>query len=246
MAPPARPANFALYTRFPTRVPPLAGVVDIWPTEEHMFTVATTEHPVESGRVLTDNAVRMPTTLRLTGWVADLLVAPGVTIEGDPALRAPDAWQLILRIMEEREPMTVYTALMFYESMLITSATTSVSVSTGRSLQFELGFTEILIGDTDPGKINFARVGGDGDDFDEEAWLAWQAQVDAEEAAEAARANADEAAGDFDNTMRRQGLWGGPGGPVSPAAPRTSTVHGGTRRTTTEPDFDTDFLLLGS
>lgn len=233
--PPQPPANFALYTRFPTLVFGLFDHVDIWPTEEHVLTLVQTEHPVESGRILTDNAVRMPIYLRLTGWVSDLLLAPGYEFSGHPSLRGPNTWQVIMRLMEEREPTTVYTALHHYENMLITNATAGVSVQTGTSLQFEMTLTEILVGETEVQPIKPAKVRIDRS-REQQGLFGGPGFPVGFAGAQPGAASGIPAPPPppTEPSLSQTGLFGGPGGYgpggyLSPGAYRTSTVSGGTR-----------------
>ena len=65
--------NFALYSSIRTEIPVLMGRVDGYFSEEHRLELGTTEHPIESGSTLTDNAVRRRTRLRLEGMTSDVL-----------------------------------------------------------------------------------------------------------------------------------------------------------------------------
>ena len=65
--------NFALYSTIRTEIPVLMGRVDGYFAEEHRLELGTTEHPIESGSTLTDNAVRRRTRLRLEGMTSDVL-----------------------------------------------------------------------------------------------------------------------------------------------------------------------------
>ena len=150
--------NFALYPQTRTEIPLLRGKVDGYPTEEHRLELGTTEYPVESGSSLTDNAVKKPEKLRLTGWVSDLLPAPG-SEPGPIKQRAAKTWQNLIQIFEDRMPVSVITPLRVYRNMLITSASAPVNVNTGRSLRFTLELKEVLFADTEltrfpPGRVN--------------------------------------------------------------------------------------------
>ena len=135
--------NFAIYAQQqPTDIPLIAGVSG-YPSEEHRFDLSTTNHPVESGSSLSDNAVRRQEKLRLEGRVTDLLPRPesgGLP----PPDRAPDVWNRIAALFKERVSVTVITNLRVYRNMLITRATAPVDRSTGRSLKFTLELTEVL------------------------------------------------------------------------------------------------------
>ena len=87
-----------------------------------------------------DHAVVQPRTLKLVGWVSDLLAPEGR--RGNPS-RGSDAWFQLNRLVESREPFLVVTLLAFYPSMLITSLKAPVDRTTGRALRFEMELEEV-------------------------------------------------------------------------------------------------------
>ena len=142
-------SNFALYAGTAaalgtgrTTVPTLIGLVDGFPREEHRLGLDTTEHPVESGGTLTDNAVVRPERLKLEGWVSDLLAAPPfVPFTGRPVL----AWAQVIRLHELRQPVTVVTSLRIYRDMLIVGARTDRDRRLGEgALRFTLELSKVL------------------------------------------------------------------------------------------------------
>ena len=128
---------------------PLGGIVDGFLSEEHKVRLSKTSYPVErTGLPLTDHAVIEPRTLKLTGWVSDLLPT---TDRGDPsATRGLVAWRQVYELMQTREPLTVVTTLGTYTDMLITSATAPVDRTTGRALRFDLELEEVLFRGLEP------------------------------------------------------------------------------------------------
>ncbi len=138
---------FALYPRQPTAIPAIVSLIDAYVSEEHTLTLATTAHPIESGSSLTDNAVKQPEQLKLSGWVSDLLPVPGAEV-GPLGDRAPDAWAALVKLFEERVPVQVITHLRTYPQMLILKATAPVDVNTGQSLRFTLELQEVLFAQT--------------------------------------------------------------------------------------------------
>ena len=138
----------ALLPQEPTGIPIIAGFVDGYVTQEHRVEVNTTTYPVESGSSLTDNAVKQPERLKLTGWVSDLMPSPGVGPGVNLKSRATLAWTIIVQLMEIKRPVTAVTQLRTYRNMLITKAVAPVDVRTGQSLQFTLDLQEILFART--------------------------------------------------------------------------------------------------
>ena len=121
-------------------VQPLAAIADGFISEEHVVRVSKTSYPVETGGSLVDHAVIQPRTLKLVGWVSDLLVPAGR--QGSPS-RSIDAWSQLNRLVESREPFLVVTLLSTYPSMLITSLKAPVDRTTGRALRFEMELEEV-------------------------------------------------------------------------------------------------------
>lgn len=135
--------RFAIYTG--TSVVALGRHVDGYYAEQHKIRVSKTAYPVESGASLTDHAVREPTKLKLMGWVSDLMPAQAAIPRVALSERGSAAWLEILRVLEEREPLTVVTALAVYQNMLLTAAEAPVDSTTGLSLRFTLDLEEVLL-----------------------------------------------------------------------------------------------------
>ena len=119
---------------------PLAAIADGFISEEHAVRISKTSYPVETGGSLVDHAVVQPRTLKLVGWVSDLLAPEGR--RGNPS-RGSDAWLQLTRLVESREPFLVVTMLGVYPSMLITSLKAPVDRTTGRALRFEMELEEV-------------------------------------------------------------------------------------------------------
>ena len=134
--------RFAVYRG--TSIVALGRIVDGYYAEEHKLKVSKTTYPVESGASLVDHAVREPNKLKLQGWVSELMPSPDASLATANSERGTAAWVEILRLMEERQPLTVVTALAVYVNMLITSATAPVDRTTGLSLQFTIELEEVL------------------------------------------------------------------------------------------------------
>ena len=119
---------------------PVTAIADGFLSEEHAVRLSKTSYPVETGGSLVDHAVIQPRTLKLVGWVSDLLAPEGK--RGTPS-RGSDAWLQLNRLVESREPFLVVTLLGVYPSMLITSLKAPVDRTTGRALRFEMELEEV-------------------------------------------------------------------------------------------------------
>ena len=130
----------ALSSALSRSVQPLAAIADGFISEEHAVRISKTSYPVETGGSLVDHAVVQPRTLKLVGWVSDLLAPEGR--RGTPS-RGSDAWLQLTRLVETREPFLAVTLLDVYPSMLITSLKAPVDRTTGRALRFEMELEEV-------------------------------------------------------------------------------------------------------
>ena len=138
--------DFSLYPQARTSIDQLTGRVDVYPIEQHTYELSTTEYPVESGSVLTDQAVARRAKIRLDGHVSDVMAAPGNAFGRD---RAADTWGAIERLFRKRITVTVTTDYRVYRDMLIVRAVARRDKSTGRALSFVIDLAEVLFTDTD-------------------------------------------------------------------------------------------------
>ena len=134
------PGSRALSSVLSRYAQPLASIADGFISEEHAVRISKTSYPVETGGSLVDHAVVQPRTLKLVGWVSDLLAPEGR--RGSPS-RGSDAWFQLNRLVESREPFLAVTMLGAYPSMLITSLKAPVDRTTGRALRFEMELEEV-------------------------------------------------------------------------------------------------------
>ena len=134
------PGSRALPSALFRSLQPLAAIADGFISEEHAVRISKTSYPVETGGSLVDHAVVQPRTLKLVGWVSDLLAPEGR--RGNPS-RGSDAWLQLNRLVESREPFLVVTLLDVYPSMLTTSLKAPVDRTTGRALRFEMELEEV-------------------------------------------------------------------------------------------------------
>ena len=105
--------NVALIPSASPTVPPLTGVVDGWPDEQHQIRVNIAGAPVEDGVQTTDHSVLSNEQVTLTGWVSGWRGA-GRT----PA----QAWAEIRRMARDRDPIRLVTEWGVYDEMLIWEA----------------------------------------------------------------------------------------------------------------------------
>ena len=130
-----------IITRGETYIVPLLATVDGYHTENHTLRLSTTSYPVESGGALTDNAVREPTIVRLSGVVSDVIASSHSSVyEGKDA----GAWDAIYTLVDNRTLVDIVTPIAWYQRMIITRCETNRDVNTGDGLRFELTLQEVL------------------------------------------------------------------------------------------------------
>lgn len=136
------PDQCYIITRGETYIMPLLATVDGYHSETHSMRLSTTSYPVESGGALTDNAVREPSTVRLSGVVSDVIPASHSSVYlGKDAL----AWNTMFTLMDTRALVDVITPIRWYRNMIITQCDTTRDVNTGaNALRFEMSLREIL------------------------------------------------------------------------------------------------------
>jgi len=127
---------------------PLRGFGGVYPDavieEAHYDSVQMTEHPVEHGASITDHAFVRPKDLIIwCGWSASvegagLLVANPLGEFPFPQVNSgsylQESYNILLAMMEAREPIEVLTGKRYYPRMLITS----ISVTTDRRTEYAL------------------------------------------------------------------------------------------------------------
>lgn len=113
--------------------------------ESHGGQTRLTDHPVESGAVVTDHAINQPEEIEITGVIsnrpiivlASLNATPSVP-GTDPRQRAESAYNEFVRWRETSTLLTVSTELRDYESMVIVSDATTRDDTTNEILQITL------------------------------------------------------------------------------------------------------------
>lgn len=127
---------------------PLTIEFDAAVRESHGGSTTPTDHPVETGAVVSDHAIDQPDTLELAGMISNtpilaLASERSRSVLGGPASsRANDAYEEIVRLRKTKTLVTVETELRTYESMLIVSEAVTREKDTGQILDVVVGFRE--------------------------------------------------------------------------------------------------------
>jgi hypothetical protein len=126
-----------------TIIDPLSLTVfsfDVTTNEDHAHSTEWTEFPVETGLDISDHAVDVADEVTITGIISD------TPVYGVPAPdRAKQAYETLLRLRSAHRLVTVVTGLRVYNSMGITSVSTSRDAETGQSVMPTVTFKQISL-----------------------------------------------------------------------------------------------------
>lgn len=134
-----------------------AGIVlDCTTIEDHNYTAAVTQNPIEDGSTISDHVNLQPVTITVEGLVSDsplgfalIGTAQNVanqirTLFGTQS-RSKTAFDEIIKLWKNRIPFTVLTNLKRYDNMVISSANFPFSNTTGKALDLKIEFTQLSI-----------------------------------------------------------------------------------------------------
>ena len=127
---------------------PLTIEFDATTSETHSGSTTPTDHPVETGAVVSDHAIDQPDELELAGMITNTPVIAlasqrSRSVLGGPAsARAVDAYSEILRLRKTKTLVSVETELKTYSNMLIVSESVTRDKDTLRILDISVRFRE--------------------------------------------------------------------------------------------------------
>lgn len=126
----------------------IAIIPDVVISEEHDDEVTVTRHPVDQGAPISDHAYKNPPVLNVRfGWsdssrlinsVLDTSILRGY-------LSTKEVYEQLLKLMDNRELLTVSTGKRIYQNMLITKLSTSSTADTESALICDITFEEVII-----------------------------------------------------------------------------------------------------
>jgi hypothetical protein len=119
--------------------------VDAALSETHSFESEVTEHPVENGADIADHVRARPISVQIDCVVSDTPIGTLVSSRSDTSLPSSDALAKLMQIRDEREPVTISTALRTYDNMVLQSLSIPVDATTGYALRFSATFTQIQL-----------------------------------------------------------------------------------------------------
>jgi hypothetical protein len=154
--------------------------IDAFLSEQYGFSNSVTEIPVGDGSVINDHVTEGQDEIsvsafigktKLSKWVNDISEAEEYTIpESEDDLPAEDlkvrikqAYFELLRLVREKQPVTVVMGLDTFDNMIITSFNIGREAATGADLPFGMSFKKIDIVKSETTAINASGAGAGGD-----------------------------------------------------------------------------------
>lgn len=127
-------------------------------SETHNNQVRLTKNPVELGVDITDHAIVEPKKINIVaqvsdtplgtaafGQIVDLVTGLFGTATSQNITRSNAAYNAMVQLMEQREPIQVQTKLKLYEDMVITALSTTQDKNSSRIALMTINLEEVLI-----------------------------------------------------------------------------------------------------
>jgi hypothetical protein len=127
-------------------------------SESHVNEVSLTNNPVEFGAEITDNAVTQPKQINIIaeisdtplgvaafGQIVDLVTGLFGSSTSENITRSNAAYNAVIQIQEDREPIQIQTKLKLYTDMIITKVTTIQDKDTSRIVRMSIDLQQVII-----------------------------------------------------------------------------------------------------
>lgn len=115
---------------------------------DHTSKLTMTSHPVEQGANITDHAYLEPQTITMEIGMSDACVSYVSGQFQQKYTRSVSAYDTLLKLQAERQPLTVHTRLKTYKNMLIENITAPDDYTTLFGLRVTVTLTEIITAKT--------------------------------------------------------------------------------------------------
>ena len=127
-------------------------------SESHVNKVSLTNNPVEFGAEITDNAVVQhkqinilaevsdtPLGVAALGQIVDLVTGLFGTSTSENITRSNAAYNAVIQLQEEREPIEIQTKLKLYTNMVIKKVATIQDKDTSRIVRMSIDLQQVII-----------------------------------------------------------------------------------------------------
>lgn len=124
--------------------------LDATTSQRHTGEMTATQNPVEYGFTVTNHVRRLPDVLEVTGILTDTPIGLGIfnvkeTFAGIYRNLSQQNYNKLDSLRLKREPVFVATSIRVYNSMLITSLSTTKQSGSGNALEVTIRLQEIMI-----------------------------------------------------------------------------------------------------
>lgn len=120
--------------------------IDAFLSEEHVREAEATQYPVEQGSDITDHVHLRPVMLTVEGVVSDAPLSPIVEATRQEGLAPSEEARLRLEdTFDLRQPITIVTARVTLEDMIMTSLSATLDSSTGAAYVFRATFQKLRL-----------------------------------------------------------------------------------------------------
>ena len=144
--------------------------IDAFISETYNFSNNVTAFPVEDGSTVNDHVISEAVEISIQAfigkakfetWDGDIPESIDDLPAEDPKARVKQAYFELLRLKEDRQPLTVVLGLDTFLNMIITSFEIARDVRTGADLPFSMTFKQVRIIKSETTTINSSIGGGD-------------------------------------------------------------------------------------
>jgi len=140
-------------------------------TESHTNEVTVTKNKVELGVDISDHAEILPKKLNITaqvsdtplgtaalGQVVDLITGLFGTSTSANITRSNAAYNALIQLMDQREPIEIQTKLKLYSNMIITNISTTQDKDTSKAVLLNITIDEVIITESKIVKLDRSQL----------------------------------------------------------------------------------------
>jgi hypothetical protein len=142
-------------------------VIDAFLAEHYSFSNSVTEIPVEDGSSINDHVTEVSDEISVKAfigkaefvkWEGEYPKSQDDITEADPKARIINAYQTLLKLKRDRQPVEVAMGLDTFSDMIITSFEIERDVRTGADLPFDMTFKKLNKVKSEATKINAYKL----------------------------------------------------------------------------------------
>lgn len=140
--------------------------VDAFISENYTFSNSATEIPIENGVTITDNIVEEPDEIQIEGFVGSIEFESNNSVNENTInglipitnTRRDRAYNELVKLMKDKEAITITTGLSVYDNMVITSLEIPRDVNNGKDLHFTMTLRKLQMISSETVKVSINRI----------------------------------------------------------------------------------------